>query len=716
MVPRVRPSNKTWSLTVRYGSLHLDAPHGSFEVRSIAPEVMPVVKALPDGTDVECEGSFDGGGTITHLVVTRVRRILKDMSGRVMQLPDAIVAADGRLAAARARKHFAAGRTEKAAIDVESLLVLGDEQAIAEYEQLPPEYQQPMFEALVAWQVQQPGAIWRALRHIPLERWTEPHLMDAVEQSLANGGVFGAAPGLRVEEIIAELERRKRPTRRWEKQTQRLRRAQATEGDTFYRLTTELEQPRAIGADSNGVYVTGSVKFGESVVQQGAFRKHEEDRRVVVVYYALDGREIQRWVGLVADRIVEGVALQIEADEPAGVRISDGKPLYTFAHRIEHHDGELLWGIHARDAQTRTMRSEIRHIATGYTIAKLDGWVDDVTWNGQHIFIHGASPQTLTREGRVVSASVPPPPSTIDIESASGRHTIPAEHAPWLFAVDAFTSVDAGGWIAHVGFPAIYLAASEPGATWVHLELGKQPARVDLAPPWLAIHSKDDGPIILVALAEAMSAQEIRVDGKRFARRAKATPGLAVSDRLIAWYRVLVEQGVMSSRSEAERDALLFRAHGTGTEPPADVLARMLVGNSNVCLSHADYYVDADDDIFDRLTVAFAADDIAIREVERKNNDDDDDDDDDDAAADEVTLTLQATRGERRLTRQCGWGLDSVLVTVDKMVDELGAKRRIFALHYESYHRRAYLVITKEQRQAIVAAGIEGIRSGPRSR
>jgi hypothetical protein len=708
----VRPSNKTWSLTVRRGSLHLDAPHGSFEVLRVEPEVMPVVEALPDGTEVECEGSFDGGGTITHLVVTKVRRILKDMSGRVMKLPDAIVAADGRLAAARARKHFAAGRIAQAAIDVGSLLRLGDDQAIGEFEQLPPEHQAPLLESLVEW-IRGRAASWRAMRFVPVERWTDEHVDQAVELGLANGGVFGAAPGIRVEDLLAELERREKPTRTRAKQTQKLRRAQATEGDTFHRITPEVDTPRVVGADLTGVYVAGTAKFGESIVQTGAHRRLDEDRRPVVVLYALDGSEVRRWVGIPADRIVEGVALQLEIDEPAAVRLSDGKVMFTFAHRIEHHDGELAWGVHARDYARRKMRSEIRHIATGFSIATFPEWVDDVTWNATKIFVTGESPKTLTREGRVLAEPPPPPPTTIEIESANGRHAIPASHAPWQFG--SWHSIDAGGWIVHGRGKQLYIAPSEPGASWVHLELAKDPPAVNLAPPWLAIHSTEGGPIILLALAEACAAQEIRIDGKRFAKRGKTEGQLAVLPSALELHAALVAAGIMPARSDVERDAHLYRIFEGAKKLPTDALARVVIDHSPLCIDHSDYFVVEEDNLFERLTQVLAPEGVAIREVARHEREGDDDiGDDDDDENNDVTLTITATRDGKTLKRQCGWGITNVMGVVDAMLAQLGSPRRLFALTHHDYNRRPFLAITADQRRALVAAGIEGIHAGPR--
>lgn len=704
----MRPSNKTWSLTVRRKTLHLDAPHGSFEVRGVSDDVKPVVQALPDGTDVECEGSFDGGGTVTHLVVTKVRRILKDLSGRVMELPHAIVAADGRLAVARARIHFAAGRIAEAARDVEALLRLGDDQAIGELERLPPEHREPLLEALVAWQTQRPAS-WRALRYLPLGRWTDAHIDQAVEQALASGGVFGAAPGVRAEDLLAELERRGVSTKSRAKQTQRLRRAQATEGDTFHRITVDVDEPRVIGADMAGVYVAGTRKLGESVEQVGARRQHSEDRRPVLVHYGLDGRELRRWIGLAVDRVVEGVALRLESPaECTGTRLSDGQQLYSFAHRIEHHDGELLWGIHARDYAAHTMHSEIRHIATGFTLGEFHDWIDDVVWTAQHILVYGESPQTLTREGKLVRASAPPPPDSLEIETASGRHRVPATHAPWCFG--HWHSLDAGGWIVHDRGRQLFVAPSEPGAGWVHVELAKSPTHVDLAPPWLAIHT--DGPIVLLALAEVMSASEIRIDGKRFARRSASDPRITIPRVFVDWFETLVDSGMIAPRLDSARDALLHRVFEHHERIPDDALARVLPGDSPLCIAHADHYVDADDQLFEELSQILDVDAIHVREVERHHDEGLQDAEDLDG---EYVLVIEAKRGPKKVRRRSNWDVDAVMGTIDVMLALLGSTRRIYGVVPEQSHQRVFIVITQAQRQALVAAGVTGIFAGPRS-
>lgn len=72
--PRARePSKRTWRLTWQDGALQLFAPHGTFRVKAIEPEVQAQLAAVAEGTDLLCEGEFDGRHDIEHLVVTAAK-------------------------------------------------------------------------------------------------------------------------------------------------------------------------------------------------------------------------------------------------------------------------------------------------------------------------------------------------------------------------------------------------------------------------------------------------------------------------------------------------------------------------------------------------------------------------------------------------------------------------------------------------------------------
>ncbi|MEP6860469.1 MAG: 2OG-Fe(II) oxygenase [Deltaproteobacteria bacterium] len=69
--PRARTASKqTWRLTWHGATLQLVAPHGTFRVKAIDPDVQLPLSGLAEGTELLCQGVFDGGHTIEDLVVT----------------------------------------------------------------------------------------------------------------------------------------------------------------------------------------------------------------------------------------------------------------------------------------------------------------------------------------------------------------------------------------------------------------------------------------------------------------------------------------------------------------------------------------------------------------------------------------------------------------------------------------------------------------------
>lgn len=67
-----RASGRTWRLTKRNATLALIAPHGTFEVKRIADEARAAFLQMRDGDEATCEGDYEGGRSITELVVTKI--------------------------------------------------------------------------------------------------------------------------------------------------------------------------------------------------------------------------------------------------------------------------------------------------------------------------------------------------------------------------------------------------------------------------------------------------------------------------------------------------------------------------------------------------------------------------------------------------------------------------------------------------------------------
>lgn len=694
--PRVvRPAH--WNLTVAGKSLAFVALHGTFPVRGLDASVAALVAMLPQGTEVSCDCD---GTNVTNLHVTRIRRIITDLGPRVMELPDAIVALDGALSLVRARKRIDAQQLDAAAHDLAVALRANEELALGEFERLPAAQQAALVDLLAHWAVTRPAS-WRALRHLPLARWTLDHVKQAFMAALANAGTFGTAPGVDGEVLLDELARRGESTAPLTKKLARVRRVQSTEGDTIHRLSPEIDGAKVVGACAQGVYVAGTVQLGKSNVTEGARRWVAEDRHHVLVLYALDGRELKRWLDVRADRVVDDIALLVERPRERdatsrGVRLTDGAELYTFPGEIQRHDHELVWGVLDKNWSDSTMSSQVRRL-TGELVLDLENvWVESLWWDRERIYVHGeAMTQTFDRAGKPLAEPPPAPATTVELDTAEGRVTAHLDEAPWRFGY--WTEVVGGGWQLQWKGKRVCIAPTEPGAAWVTLELAKAPETVELAPPWVAFRIGKTTPILLIALAELMTANEIRVDGKRFAKRFGGDPRPRPPAAIAAWFEKLVAAGIVPTATPAERDFHLLRVFERETKPRRGSLALVLAGYSPYCIEHDTHYFYPDDDCYTQLSHAFAEDGIAIDETAREDDDD------------RPTVTLRARRGDRTVERRCVPIVDELIPIVDGMVAELGATRRLYALAQYQEDMFAYLALTPEQRAQLVAAGIDGI-------
>ena len=692
-------TRRTWNLTVDRGSLSFIAPHGRFPARGLDPAVAAMVAMLPGGTEVQCECD---GGVVDKLHVTRIAHILTDLTARVMELPDAVVTSDGRLVLARTKRRLDGGNTAAAAADLAIAMQANADLALTEYERLPADEQAKLLELLVAWQARRPAS-WRALRYFPIARWTVPHLTEALEAAFKSGGVFGSGPGVDGEALVDELARRGEDVAAAKKKLARLRKVRATEGDTFHRITPDLQDACVVGACREGVYIAGTVKVGQTAVVRGAYRAMVAENDRVLVLYALDGRELRRWLGTIANRVVDEVAVLVEAPRdlrgvpPRAVRLSDGKVLYEFPYAVERHDHELIWGVIDKSWSDHTMSSEVRRITGERVIALENVWVEDVWWDREHIYVRDeTTTHVYDRGGKLVRAGAAPPPATVEIETADGRVTMDVKSAPWCFGY--WTTVVGGGWQARVNGKKLLVAPTELGAAWVSLELAKAHA-VQLAPPWIAF-LRDGEPILLVALAEIMSASQIRVDGKWFAKRAAGDPRPRPPAAFVAWYDKLVAAGVTPQGEAAARDAHLLRVIENARTPTASSLARVLANHSPFCVEHDTHWFYPDDAFYTELTRALEDQGITVEEIARIDD------------AGEPVATIRVRRAERSLERQCEPMVYEVAHHVDDMLAELGSQRRLYALAQYQEDMFGYLVITREQRARLEATDVAGVQPG----
>ena len=450
-------------------------------------------------------------------------------------------------------------------------------------------------------------------------------------------------------------------------------------------VAPSIDEPIVVGASSQGVYVAGKVKLGEQAMTEGARRWVAQDWHPVLVLYALDGRELKRWLDVRADRVVDDIALALE-DQPCAIRLADGETLYTFS-QIERHDHELVWGYTAKSWNESTMSSQVRKIS-GEVVLDLDNvWVDELWWDKDRIYIRSEKmAQTFDRNGQLLRGDVPAHGETVTIETEAETQTLDESAAPWHLGY--WTHIVGGGWQAHWKSKQLLVAPFEPNATWVAIELSRVPADVQLAPPWIAFQ-REDMPILLLALAELVTARAIKVDGKWFARRIVGDPRPKAPEALVAWYEKLAAAGI--TPENRDRDAHLLRVFDGETAPKPSSLALAMSGFSPFCVEHDTHYLYSDDVFYVQLSEALG---ITVEEVARTA---------------QPRATIRMRTHNRSIEFQCEPIVSEIVSFVDGNLARLGSDRRLYALAQYQEDMFAYLVITPAQREQLVAAGIRGI-------
>ena len=478
---------------MRDGSLVFVAVHGEFAVRGMEPDVAREVATFPDDVELECEGEYEDGRNIEALVVTQIVREVTRLVPLTHDETDDDVRALPLLARARAAERLGAGDVDGAAADLAYALRGRTDGADEIYALLPEHHRASLVDAFATWAtVHEPR--WRFLRWLPVARWTDEHLDKALTFALARGGKFGDVPA---EAIVEERERRGIDTTKRAKELAKLRRAQATDGGTWIRIDTELVNAKVAGATRDTVYVSGWLELGPPPsVAPGAKRQLVHRKLPAVIAYDTEGRERARYVDVVADHVIDGIALQINKRagtrwRPQARRLADDKVMFESSDAISMFDHELVRGT-----------EEIRRLGTGELVARLPPG-STVWWDDEHIHVD-TLPHALSRATGEPVAMSPRPRPALKLTASDGREWSPHEHNRFL------------GWYLFSWGKLVYVGPID--GTLVALQLARLPEAVELAPPWLAIRRKDQ-PIILVALGELMTCEQLRVDGTLVAKR-----------------------------------------------------------------------------------------------------------------------------------------------------------------------------------------------------
>jgi hypothetical protein len=454
---------------VQDGTLELVAPHGVFSVRGMDPEIEDVVARMPDGAELECEGDYEGSGNIESLIVTAIVREVSPLVPLTEGVSDDVVRENAELARARAAERLGAGDVAGAAADLASAMD-GHTPGIADvYAALPERERAALLDRYAAWVRGLKAFGWDEVRCLPLDRFGGEQLAVMVAAALERGGRYGTHP---VEDLVAEIDRRGGPVAALAKRVAKLRRAQATEGGVTIEIRPPM-QARVVGATRDTVYVFGWLPIGPApIVPPDAQRQLVHATAPTVIAYDTEGVERARYAGFIADLVVGDIALQASLSgrtraQPA-LRRLDGSVVAQFTGHIYHHDSELVAGPAADADEVRTFSGEL--VASWRSRS-----TERVRWDDTTIYVDADEQRTYPR---------------------------PSPHR-------------GERWVCEYrGNQRIKIGPSKRECVQIELAFN---ATTTLMPPWLAIQRDDR--IIMVALAELMTCDRIRVQGKQIAKR-----------------------------------------------------------------------------------------------------------------------------------------------------------------------------------------------------
>ncbi len=682
-----------WSLTVQEGpSLALVAPHGVQPIAGVTEEVKAVLQRLAVGTEVACEGS---GRNIRDVIVARIVGPLHVLEPLALELPDAWVRENGKLALERARRRLYDG------LDPVEDLRAAMARGVAGVEGIVARLAEPARAALAGdyarWASTRPLSA-EVLGPVPVGLWTEAHLTLALEQ-LVTTGAFGA---FSLEVLLAELLARgsKEPAvTRLVKKCQKLQKERA-KGDTsdvnWVRIETNQQGARIVGGSNEHVYLAASS------VGPGA--------RSVLYAFDRAGKEVGHWGELSVTHVIGRYALCVQQGGRSHIsrlpeRIGAGtiERLVEYPNGIRAFDAELVWGVLAQTYGPFEMRSEVRVLGGDQVVSFFPDDVADVYWDAEAIHVvRRVGPEyfcdTIHRSTGEKSTSGPLGQNDrvtnlgmyaereATIETALGsEHFSPP---PWRRGY--WASADEQGYRLRWLKKQLFL--SRPGQDFVALSLAQVPVSITLAPPWLGVELSR-GHFLAMLLDDLVRAPLLRVGGKVILERAKRVAMPAAPAKLVALFDTLVSHNLLPAMEPSERDRLLLSVFDSSTRPAKSALALLLDGRSPRTISHDSHWFEASDRIVARFDATLEGEPVRFAELA--------------IAGGTAHLEIRAgARAETVATEAFVWEVASV---VDAALKKHRSSRRVYAL--ESYQSDVFVfvVLTPGERQALIDAGIQGI-------
>ncbi len=221
-------------------------------------------------------------------------------------------------------------------------------------------------------------------------------------------------------------------------------------------------------------------------------------------------------------------------------------------------------------------------------------------------------------------------------------------------------------------------------------------ASIDLAPPWLALHG--DAGIVAILIDELFETNEVYVDGEKIVTRAKKVDRPRPPKKLVDWFDLLAEHGLLPKMEEAERDQLLFSKLEHATSPKNDTLGRILEDRSPLVISHDSHWFGKNDGIIARFAAPLEGETIRFTEEHVNTG--------------SVTIGVSTPTGKDSF--QCEAFIWDVAESLDAKLREHGANKRIYTLSPYQEDMHLYIVLSPQQRKRLIAAGIGGIQKDAR--
>ena len=262
---------------------------------------------------------------------------------------------------------------------------------------------------------------------------------------------------------------------------------------------------------------------------------------------------------------------------------------------------------------------------------------------------------------------------------------------PWLFG--DWDGVDEQGY--RLRWQGKQALLAPPDGPYAALTLASAPRSLGVAPPWFAIE-RSQGDSLVVLLDDLLRIPELCVGGVREVVRPAEVARPTATPAQNALFDALMAQGLLAPLDPVPRDQLLLETFGPDGEIDEAAAARLLAAaDSPRAVRHDLHWFEESDGVIARFDAALVGE--PVRFVSQGVEGD--------------TARFEVVRGDRREASSAGAFIWETASALDAFLAAGRSTRRIYALDTGHEETFVYVVLTAAEREALVAAGVGGIRS-----